>query len=205
MVKRVVLLVAVAATAFPMSAAAMPAGSGRLLGQLWKEILERPAAVNPLLPQSLCLRVDRSRVVVPLPLGSAPLTCTIEQGTPILASAYSTECSDVEAPPFFGSNYAEQVACARAADTRFKDTRFTLDGRPIDFFEVITPPEEIRLPPDNILGVPAGTVAHFAGHGWNVIVRSLPVGLHTLRIHQRNPPPGFPDELTSIVNVVPRG
>ncbi len=111
----------------------------------------------------------------------------------------------VEAPPFFGANYAEQVDCARAADRVLKDTGFTLDGRPIDFFEVITPPEEIRLPPDNILGVPAGTLAHFAGHGWNVVLRSLPVGLHTLTIHQLNPPPGFPDTLTSIVNVVRRG
>jgi hypothetical protein len=205
MMKRFVLLVALAATAFPMSAAAAPKGSGRLLGQLWKEILERPVAANPLLPQSLCLRVDRGSVVVPLPLGSAPLTCTIEQGTPVLASAYSSECSDVEAPPFFGANYAEQVDCARAADRVLKDTRFTLDGRLIDFFEVITPPEETRLPPDNILGVPAGTLAHFAGHGWNVVLRSLPVGLHTLTIHQLNPPPGFPDTLTSIVDVVPRG
>src|SRR5947209_12244572 len=37
--KRLVLFVVVAAMTFPMSAAGAPAGSGRLLGQLWKEIL----------------------------------------------------------------------------------------------------------------------------------------------------------------------
>jgi hypothetical protein len=202
--KRFLLLVAAAAIAFPASAAATRVGSGRLLGQLWREIFERPVPVNPLLAQSLCLRVDRGSVVVPLPLGSAPLTCTVADGTPILAEAYSSECSDVEQPPFFGATYPEQVACAIASDKRITVTHFTLDGRPIDFFDVVTPPEEARLPPDNILGVPAGTVAHFAGHGWNVLLRSLSVGRHTLTIHQNHPPPGFPENLITIIDVVPR-
>ena len=132
-----------------------------------------------------------------------PVTCTVEAGTKILAVGFSTDCSDVEAPPYHGDTYAEQVACARDSAAGVTNSRLTVDGRVVRFPEVVTPPITVALQADNLLTGVAGA-ANLAVDGWVALERPLPPGTHTFTIHHKNVP-GFPGpgEVTFFVRVVP--
>ena len=121
-----VLLVAAVAlgVAAPSAAAAPDEKLGATLGALWQKVIETPT------PQNLFSRWRRSLhdlggVVAPFApaLGSPTLTCTVKPGTKIFVAAWTSECSTLELPPFFGKNEAELRVCARAVDAGITGTR----------------------------------------------------------------------------------
>jgi hypothetical protein len=153
------------------------AGRGQLagtLGDLWETVLETPGGGGP------CF--DLGGMVAPFaPLGTSELTCTVKTGTRLFIVAVSAECSNVEAPPFFGADEAERRACARAFDAQFAGSTVTLDGNAVALTEVETSDLTVELPPNNILGVPAQT-AFSAAHGWVARLHPLTPGTHTIEI-----------------------
>jgi len=149
---------------------------------------------------------------VPEPVEGAPspqvtADCTIREGTK-LALWPSAECSNVEEPPFFGSDEAEQRACAIAFNEDIDSILVSVDGAPpVDIrkprFELISPQRSVQLPPDNILGVEPQP-ATFVAHGWGAVLRHLSPGDHTITIEITGPEEPIPTA-TFTIHVVPCG
>jgi hypothetical protein len=176
-----VLLVAaggvVALAVVTPSAGAVPDRKlGATLGAVWETVLETPPAQNPFAGGDPCIRLGK--VVAPFtPLGSAEVTCTVRPGTPVFVTAESSECSTVEAPPFFGADEASLRECASDADSGFATPSVTVDGRPVAVTEVETGLLRLDIPADNILGVPAQQ-AFSVAHGWVALLPPMPPGPH---------------------------
>jgi hypothetical protein len=191
-----VLAAAVALIAVPVAAAKPPGGAvispahsagglsgGELLGQFWAVQLENPADAF----LGGCFSLGKGgKVAVPAPDENFAASCTVKPGTPVYI-APGSECSDVEEPPFFGADEAEQRECAIAFDREFfTAATVSVDGaEPIDFrkrrFEAVSPQVTVELAPDNFLGVPAQT-ATFVAHAWAFLVRGLTPGEHVISV-----------------------
>jgi hypothetical protein len=160
-----------------------------LLRQWWSDFLQIPVSEHPFFGAGdPCTRLGQhDRVVLPiLALDTTTTTCVIRPGTPVLVTGLSSECSDVEPPPFFAVGEAAQQACARENDLAVEATLISVDGGPtIDIrdprFEVISPQGTVELPPDNLLGVEPQT-ATFAAHAWLGLIRGLTPGEHVITI-----------------------
>jgi hypothetical protein len=183
-----VLLVAVVAlgVAAPSAAAVPNKKLGATLGALWQKVIETPTPQNVFNPEGdgdPC--VDLGGVVAPFApvLGSPTLTCTVKPGTKIFVAAWTSECSTLEAPPFFGSNEAELRACARAVDAGITRTKITVDGKRVPVREVESGLLRLDLPADNIFGAPAGTGPLSVAHGWVALLHPLRPGTHTITLH----------------------
>ena len=181
--RRRFLLAAVAFLAAAAPSAASASGSPRpaaTLEDLIETVLETPVAENPLAGGDPC--VDLGRIVAPLRQPSIPsITCTVKPGTSVFVTAWASECSNVEAPPFFGSNERELRRCARDVNSGITKAEITVDGSPVCVREVETDAFSADLPVDNILGVPAQR-ALAAAHGWVALVHPLRPGAHVIAI-----------------------
>jgi hypothetical protein len=156
---------------------------GELLGEAWAQILSHPADTF----SGSCMPLGRNgKVVSPEPGPDFTATCTVKRGTSLFFW-FGSECSNVEEPPFFGADEAEQRACAVAADVPFfEEAHLTVDGgEPVDIlnprFELFSPQRTVDLPADNNLGVEPQT-ATFTAHGWGALVRKLRPGQHTITV-----------------------
>ncbi len=197
---RVLVVAAVALGVAAPSAAAVPN-----LGGLWKQVLETPTPDNPFTGGDPC--VDLGGAVAPF-AGGTEFTCTIEQGTKVFVAAFTSECSTVEAAPFFGGNPRELRACARAVDAGITRVVVRLDGKLVPVNEVESGLLRLNLPEDNILGAPAGPGPLSVAHGWVAhLGHPLRPGVYEITIHIEGTYPGFPlpfDNTTTII-VEPRG
>jgi hypothetical protein len=98
--------------------------------------------------------------------GAVARTCSVPTGKPLFIPILNTECSTIEAPPFFGRNDDELHACARAlidgVDPRTLSA--TLDGVPVaDLarFRAPSPVYGFSMPAENNCMVAAAAQAHF--------------------------------------------
>jgi hypothetical protein len=155
---------------------------GELLGEAWFQLLSNPNGTF----SGGCMPLGRKgKVQVPEPGPDFTSACTVKKGTKLFIF-FGSSCSDVEPPPFFGADEEEQRACAIAAGEFFTAASISVDGRkPVDFrkrrFELISPQRTVDLPEDNYLGVPAQE-ATFVAHGWEVLIRGLRRGEHTIEV-----------------------
>ena len=150
------------------------------LGLLWETVLELPVPENPFAGGDPCL--DLGGVVAPFASLDPTFTCTVQAGTEVFVTAWSSECSTVEAPPYFGSNERELRKCARKADKKYKLLTVTVDGSPVPLTEVETGLLTVDLPADNIFGI-APQEALSVGHGWVALLEPLSPGTHEIVIH----------------------
>jgi hypothetical protein len=170
---------------------------GGLLGALWETVLETPTADNPFTstdPQDLCIDLTRQtrksgarhrspRVVAPFaPPGPSAPRCAVRSGTRILVTAYSSECSTIEAPPYFGRNDRELRACARNANAGYTEVSVAVDGKPVALSETDSGLIRADLPADNVFGVPAQRIYSVA-QGWVALLHPLSRGTHEIDIH----------------------
>jgi hypothetical protein len=213
---RVVLLAVLACVlAVPATASAdddhHETSDGRLshlLGDVWTTVLAMPSANNPLSTGG-CVRLGE-HVVAPFgpftPPGEAELTCTVERGTKLFLAPATSECSNVEPPPYHAEGESALRACARAADAHIVSHTITVDGAPVAVHEVVTGLLDLSLPADNVLGAPAGG-AESVAHGWVALVHGLPVGTHTIQTAVTGTVFGNVIDLTVTITVVvqPRG
>jgi hypothetical protein len=188
---------------------------GELLGEQLFLAHSLPPAENPAFGNgNPCLRLGhRGEVLAPLFGGDVPVTCTVKPGTPVFIFGWYNSCSNVELPPSYGKNEAEQRACARAGDQAVQALRLTVDDEPVNIhtrrFEVFTPQRKVQLPEGNILGVPPQK-ATFTAHGWVATVSRLSPGRHTIQVEvvlDAGPPDGVITFVrgTLVVNVVRHG
>jgi hypothetical protein len=184
--RRLFLLVAIA---FAIVAATLAAASfapsasannrlGGMLGDLWTTVLETPTPDNPFTGGSPCIYLGDTLA----PFGpSGVQSCTVERGTKIFVTAWSTECSTFEGN---GTTDAELRACASAADAGITTHTVAVDGQPVPVSEVETELLKIHLPKDNIFGLTGGDRRGLSvAHGWVTLLDPLPPGTHTIDIH----------------------
>ena len=144
-------------------------------------MLETPTPDNPFTGGDPC--VDLGHIVAPF--ASTAATCTVKAGTKVFMTAWSSECSTVEGPPYFGRNEQELRECARAADEGYTLLTITVDGQPVPVTEVETGLITADLPVDNIFGVDVNSVptALSVGHGWVALLNPMTPGTHEIVIH----------------------
>jgi hypothetical protein len=187
-----VAAVSVLGTAIGPPVVAAPAASRNLLerrlGDLWTTVLELPTPQNPFGSTDYCVELRRNRsgpqLVAPFaPFGVESVTCVVPPRTELFVTVYTTECSTLEEPPYYGEDEAELRACARAADSEIAVTELAVDDVAVEPTEVETRLLRVRLPADNIFGLPARTRAESVGHGWVAALRPLSSGVHVITLH----------------------
>lgn len=116
-------------------------------------------------------------------------TCVVSAGQWVLANGGSTLC---DAAGGWGETEAEQRACVEGDKPVFSNVTVSIDGvmvpGMIDRW-VISPQFELTLPEGNIFGAPAGKDEGVTG-GWWVMFRPLPIGSHTIVVHDDIDIPG---------------
>ena len=153
------------------------------LGLLWETVLELPIPLNPFTSDDHCVELGDG-VVAPFAQPPEPsrITCTVEAGTEVFVTAWSSECSTVEDPPYFGRNERKLRKCARKADKKYELLTIMVDGRSVPVSEVETDLLTVDLPANNIFGI-VPQEALSVGHGWVASLRPLSPGRHEIVIH----------------------
>jgi hypothetical protein len=165
--------------------------------------LETPTLQNPFTGGDSCVQLDG--VVAPVaPLGTESVTCTVTTGTKIFVLGWTSECSTVERPPYFGTDEPSLRACARAVDAQLEPPTVTVDARPLPVVEVETALLDVVLPAGIIFGQPAGSAALSVGDGWVALLHPLPPGTHEIVIHVTGRHLGEPVVFTNATTIIVR-
>jgi hypothetical protein len=165
---------------------------GQLLGEELRQLFELPFAENPLAGagDSCFAAGNNNKVLIVWTREVAP-TCTVKPGTPIFLFAYFAECSNKEAPPFFGGETeAGQRQCALNVLREtgvFDAILVSIDRRgPVDIYSdrylAVSPQVTANVPTSNIFDVPGPTEVTFVAAAWVAMIRPLPPGTHTIRV-----------------------
>jgi hypothetical protein len=157
----------------------------------WQYVVSIPAANNPATDttgQNCALGQSSGPVffLVGNFTSNASVTraCTVPAGKAIFLPIINTECSTLEAAPFFGSNEAALRACAGGfGDAMGISTlEVAVDGKKVKdlgSFRVQSPVFGLTLPADNILGVNPGTGSSVSDGYW-LMLKPLARGNHTI-------------------------
>ena len=132
------------------------------------------------------------------------VTCEVPAGTMLQFMVVGTECSTLEAPPFYGGNEEELRACAQSI--ALDDLQASIDGVPLENlsqYVYTSPLYEFTMPEDNIFGVPAGTTGQSVGHAFYVALAPLSAGTHMLHFYGYIPDFDFPSEFNFELTVAP--
>jgi hypothetical protein len=137
--------------------------------------------------------------------GTLERSCTIPKGKKVLIPLISVECSNLEAPPFFGETAEEQAAVAASfADLIDVDSLFlTVDGVAVGDlgdFRFQSPQYEFTAPTPWIFGETGGTGTSVSDGYW-VMLKSLPKGEHTVHFGGSIPAFGFSIDMTYYLTV----
>jgi len=154
----------------------------------WQWALAVPAADNPLNDGSDCLHVAEEQSGLVWFLGgaidesiNAERNCSVPLGKALFFPVINVECSTVEAPPFFGADAGALRTCVDAFT--FANAYAEVDGvavRNVERYFVQSPPFDFTLPPDNVLGVAAGTGSSVS-NGIYLLLPPLSAGEHVIR------------------------
>lgn len=110
--------------------------------------------------------------------------CSIPAGRTLIIPIVNTECSTVEAPPFFGANEKDLRVCAPTGMDGVDLSSLTLiiDGKPVKNladYRAQSPVFTFYLPAGNIFGLPEGPGSAVSDGFW-AIVPPLSSGSHTV-------------------------
>lgn len=136
--------------------------------------------------------------------GTAVRNCTVPTGKALFFPIINVECSTLEPPPFHGDNEAELRACAKGFG--FENVFAEIDGvavQDLDRYLVDSPLFTFTVPPDNVLGVAAGT-GQSVSNGHFLMLAPLSVGEHVIRFGGAFTSGGFTLDITYNLTVAPR-
>lgn len=156
-------------------------GYGYWLARSWQAPLSAPAPVNP----CQTLTANRQRVAL-LTLktdtpGTDRYTCNEPAGRPVYVDELSDECSSFKGDHIgFGTTDADLKRCARAGFQGGRETT-TINGHGVDISKLVaaSPAYSIRVPKNNILGLPQGK-GRSAAYGHGLLLLPIPKGTHII-------------------------
>jgi hypothetical protein len=150
----------------------------------WQWTLGFPVGTNPGQdPSGASCTFGQNGPVYFMPRNLAP--CTVPEGAVIMIPITGGACSSVEAEPSWGGDEESLRACAAREAERYANISVTVDGETISGigrYRTATPLIAAILPERNILGVDSGS-AWVVADGYNVLLRPLPPGEHTVIVH----------------------
>jgi hypothetical protein len=151
----------------------------------WLWDFSLPIPLNPTVTPGADCTNGQSGQVWFLYGGPATVNCTIRPGTALFLPVVNTECSSLEAPPFFGATAADRAACAKAWIDFVTQLSATIDGVPVtnlSLFRVQTGDFPFSVPANNFLGVAGPASGFSSGDGYYLLLNPLPPGTHTIHI-----------------------
>lgn len=155
----------------------------------WKTMLALPKSQSPILHDDMCQNGDTRSIFFLAGAGSTTPTarfCRVPSDKPVFLPIINTECSNVEAVPFFGATDLARAACAAAiVNTTNRQTLVvTLDGLRVSDpirLRAASPPFGFRMPAiDNFLDLRGVTSGRSASDGFWLLLRPLSRGRHVL-------------------------
>lgn len=120
-------------------------------------------------------------------VGPVTRQCTVP-AVPLFIPIINAECSNVEDPPFFGSNaHQRRVCAAKLIDgVDVGGLEVTVDGKSLQslgYFRAQSPDFQFTLPDmDNILGLENVTSGNAVSDGYYVMLRPLAPGNHVIQV-----------------------
>ncbi len=201
LVFRLTLVAAVLLVAVPVAGAAgnpnpgvLPPNArvqGLTLGEWgakwWQTMFAIPVPENPMIyPPTECFvkRVGNVGLGTFFFQSTGTFDCTMPPGMVLYQPIAAGECSNLEAPPCYGTNEEELRAADLATFTNV-NLQMSIDGvavrNPNDYL-VLSPMYQFTVPENNILGAPAGSGLSVADNG-AVLLSPLSPGQHTLHLH----------------------
>ncbi len=171
-------------TAFPPGAVVFGLTAGEWSARYAQWSLSFPVGVSP--GQDVTgerCGYGQSGPVFFIPRNLSP--CVVPVGVAVFVSIAGTSCSTVEPVPYFGRDEPELRACAATEAERYTGIAVSLDGQDIPdiaSYRAASPLFTMRLPENNVLGVPAGFMEAVAD-GYQVILAPLPAGDHEVVVH----------------------
>jgi hypothetical protein len=164
----------------------------QLTARWWQWVLSIPTEDNPLLDTTgeKCQEGDMGDVffLVGSTGGSVERECTISEGQDILFPIINIFCFDKPGGLFSPGVFDQPKgpgSCQEQAESvidQASNLEVTIDGVSVENlqdFRVLSNPFPVKLPEDNILGLPSGTYIGISDGYW-VLVESLPEGEHTI-------------------------
>jgi hypothetical protein len=193
---RAVLSVAAVALVCGIAApAAFATSEGQLakdLNGMWAFVIQTPVPQNPFTStNNRCVHLA-PQLLAPMQAFAPPgvsSACTVKPGTRVFISELSAECSTAEPPPFHGNDPAELRACDHSnffgPNGDFFTHRVTLDGQNVPLTLVTAPPQQVNVPPDNVLGppTPPAQQATSVAEGWLAVLDPMTPGTHQIVIY----------------------
>lgn len=168
---------------------------GEWTAEWWKWWLSIPVPDHPALGGS-CEEGQSGKVFfLTASFTGQAVACTIPTGKAVLVPIINVECSNVEAPPFYGETEEDRRACARCWEDYvvLASLQVTLDGKPLQDLESYrfdSPNFTFQYPEDNIFGIPDGPgTGDAVSDGFWILLHPLPAGEHTLSFSGRSDVP----------------
>lgn len=168
--------------------------AGRLVGDLWRTVLEQPGdETNPYFAGG-CLRYDH--VVTPFTGDPGPkeLSCRVRFGTPVLIAGRTVEISTSTAEA--GPDASEATLRAQALSQIGGRSTVRFDGRRLPVTKAVSSLVDVDLPATNLFGT-AETSVQLVAAGWVTAVLPRP-GRHTIVV---TPPDGGDSVITHLTVV----
>ena len=159
------------------------------------------ADVNPL----LAVRCEQSSLdpriwFMPVSLGGEwENTCDVPQGSFLVLNPGGSECSNVEAEPFFGADEADLLACVDETFPLLTYVELTFNGTTttnLDQYIVTTP--LTHLPANNLF---SASPALSRNKGYFLVLHPMSRGTHTLRAYDEFGSFNFQAGITYTINV----
>jgi hypothetical protein len=171
----------------------------------WQWTLGFPVSTSPGMdPTGASCMVGQHGPVFFMARNLAP--CTVPEGAVVLIPVAGAECSSVEREPFTGDDEKALRDCASADVDRYTNISVTVNGTlvpEIARYRIGTELFNVVLPEHNILGAAPGA-AWVIADGYNVLLRPLPPGEHTVIVHTETVDGVvLPDKLLRLTVVAP--
>jgi hypothetical protein len=131
------------------------------------------------------------------------ISCTVNRYTSILLITFTSECSDVQPPPFFGATAQARRECAIAADNGIKTNHIRIDGLlyNVNNYRAQSRDRRVSLPVDDLFGTDA-SAANFSADGWAPLLEGLQPGHHVITVRIIGTyPGGGPVDATGTMNL----
>ncbi len=171
------------------------------LAQAWNVWAFGTSVDNPL----LAVRCQQSPIdpkiwFLPVSLGGEyETTCNVPQGAFLLMNPGGSECSNVEAEPFYGADEADLLACVNETFQLLTYVEVTFNGKTVtDLGSYIVTTPVTNLPADNLL---SPDPALSRDKGYFMVVSPLSRGTHTLRAYDEFESFDFQAGITYTINV----
>jgi hypothetical protein len=187
----------------------------------WQYVLQIPADLNPATDTSgVNCGVDQADGPAFFLTGNftsdakVKRKCQVPEGKFLVIPIINTECSSLEAPPYYGGNEKELRTCAAKSADSFDPASLVLSIDKVKepnlkAFRVQSPVFDFHMPANNVLGLKSGkkigtsgTAGVAVSDGYWVITKPLAAGEYVIHF-EGSVPDGFAVDVTYDLTVVP--